>query len=180
MKAALNRGLRNGIAGRKIGPFEWLFLPAVLSILGTLILGASVQPFGYYLPEPVLPFILAFTWPLIRPSVIAPVLVFLLGLFLDLYWGSSLGLWALSLSVLFGLMTVLRPYVTNQEPFFIFWVFFGVLVLMYMIMILFTLMDTGTMARLSGALEQILATCLFFPTALVLIERYAHSSIKFQ
>jgi len=180
MKSALNRGLRNGVAGRKIGPLEWLILPAVFVLLGTLVLGSSVQPFGLYLPEPVLPFILAFAWPLVRPSVIAPVLVFLLGLFLDLYWGASLGLWALSLSLVFGLMTVLRPYVVSQGPKFIFLVFLAVLLLMTMFLVLFTLMDTGTMARLSGALEQIVATCLFFPTALVLIERYAHTSIQFQ
>ncbi len=46
------------------------------------------------LPEPVFPMAPAFAWAMIRPSVLAPLVLLVMGLFLDLLWGGPIGLWA--------------------------------------------------------------------------------------
>ena len=40
---------------------------ALLVLAATVVLGTPLQLFGLHLPEPVIPMILAFAWPLIRP-----------------------------------------------------------------------------------------------------------------
>ena len=180
MKVALNRGLRNGHAGRKMTLWDWMFLPAFISLIATLLLATSIQPFGQYLPEPVFPFVLAFTWPLIRPSLIAPIVLGGLGLFLDLFWGASLGLWALSLTLVYGVMLLVRAFVAAQEWQIVFGVYIAALLAMMTVMIIFTTLDTGTVPRIWGAVEQILATCLCFPAVLYLIDRYVNADVRFQ
>lgn len=180
MKSPLNRGLRHGIAGRKIGIWDWILLPALIAIAATLLLNTSVQPFGLYLPEPVFPFVLAFTWPLIRPSVIAPMVLALLGLYLDWLWFAPLGFWTLGLVSIYGIMLLVRTFVVSQDWTVILAVYLAALVVFNIILIIFSSLDSGTIPRLWGVFEQAFATALCFPIVLNLMDRFVSSEVRFQ
>ena len=64
--------MRRGGAVRVVGPTQWIIYPALAVLAATLLLGTPIEVFGLKLPEPVLPMVLAFAWPLIRPSMAAP------------------------------------------------------------------------------------------------------------
>ncbi len=70
----------------------WIFIPALLALAGTVLLAAPVKLFGLQLPEPLLPMVLAFAWPLIRPSMLAPLVLFVLGCLVDIVLGHRFGL----------------------------------------------------------------------------------------
>ena len=67
--------MRRAVAMRVVGPMQWVVYPAMAAIALTILLATPVELFGLKMPEPVLPLILAFAWPLIRPSMIAPAVV---------------------------------------------------------------------------------------------------------
>ena len=63
----------------------------MLQLLGlTILFGIPLRVFGLQLPEPVFPMAAAFAWAVIRPSVLAPFAVLLMGLFLDYFWGGPI------------------------------------------------------------------------------------------
>ena len=103
------------MANRVIGPWEWIFLPALLAIVLTIVVATPIKIFGLELPEPVAPLILAYVWPLIRPSYIAPVVLTGLGLFLDAYWSAPIGFYTLPLMLVYGTLIIVRTYVAGQD-----------------------------------------------------------------
>ena len=179
-KSALSKGLRSGMASRIIGPWDWIIAPALLSMAMTIVLATSFQPFGFYLPEPVSPFILAFTWPLIRPSYIAPFVLGVLGLFLDLFWGGPLGFWTLTLTLVYGVLLTLRTYIIGQDWLIIFGIFLLSELIFFSVGIILVSIDSGAVPRLWGSVEQAFATTLLFPFVLYLLEKYIHSDVRFQ
>gem|GEM_PF-444004 len=107
--------MRRPVAVRVVGPLQWIVYPALLVLAATVVLGTPLQLFGLHLPEPVIPMILAFAWPLIRPSMLAPAALFLIGLFLDLFWNTPLGLWALCLMGVYGTVLLSRNLLAGHE-----------------------------------------------------------------
>jgi hypothetical protein len=84
-------------------------LPAAHHGSATIVLATPVELFGLNLPEPVIPMVLAFAWPLIRPSVIAPLVLMGVGLGLDIFtWGALLGMWALALLAVYAVVLASR------------------------------------------------------------------------
>jgi len=83
--------------GQTLEPWRWLGLPALAAVVGTVLLDAPLRLFAFGLPEPVFPMALAFAWAVIRPSVLGPLILFVLGLFCDLFWSGPLGLWPTAL-----------------------------------------------------------------------------------
>ena len=76
----------------------------MLQALGaTILFGIPLRLWGLQLPEPVFPLAVVFAWAIIRPSVLAPMAIVVMGLFLDVIWGGPLGLWALILLVAYAL-----------------------------------------------------------------------------
>ncbi len=176
----INRGMRNGMASRIIGPWDWLIAPALMSIALTIVLATAFQPFGFYLPEPVSPLILAFTWPLIRPSYIAPFILGAMGLFLDFFWGDPIGFWTLGLMLVYGVLLTIRTYIIGQEWIAVFGCFLLTELVFFIFLTLLIVMDTGAVPRLWGIFEQAFATALLFPFVLYLLEKYVHSDVRFQ
>jgi rod shape-determining protein MreD len=177
--SSFSRSARQAMASRIISPWDWLLAPALLSVALTVVLATAFQPFGLYLPEPVSPLVLAFAWPLIRPSYIAPVVLGALGFFCDLFWGAPLGFWTLSLLIVYGVLVMTRTYIIGQE-----WlVVFGVWVLTeFAFFILCTglaTLDDGAVPRLWGVFEQMLATTILFPFVVYLMEKYLHADARF-
>lgn len=86
--------MRRPVAVRVVGPVQWILIPALITVAVTILLATPVELFGLNLPEPVIPMVLAFAWPMIRPSITAPLVLTLLGLILDILTYGPLGLWA--------------------------------------------------------------------------------------
>jgi rod shape-determining protein MreD len=122
-RGPVNSGLRGGAASRLITPWDWIFAPALMSFALTVVLATPFKLFGLYLPEPVSPLILAFVWPLIRPSFIAPPTLALLGLFLDAFWGAPMGFWTLNLMLVYGVLLMARSYIIGQDTVVVFGIF---------------------------------------------------------
>jgi len=178
-KSGLNRGLRNGMASRIIGPWDWIIAPALICVAATIVLGTPVQPFGLQLPEPVIPLILAFVWPLIRPSYIAPVVLGALGIFLDFYWSAPMGFYTLGLMLVYGVLITIRTYVIGQEWIVLFGIFVVTELVFFTLGVILMALDTGSFVRLFGIFEQIFATTMLFPVVLYLLEKYVHADVRF-
>ncbi|MBW8733970.1 MAG: hypothetical protein JF571_06645 [Asticcacaulis sp.] len=174
------KSLRSGMASRIVGPWDWIILPAILAVAATVVLGTPFQPFGLQLPEPVWPLVLAFAWPLIRPSYFAPIVLGLLGLFLDFYWSVPAGFYTLNLMLIYGVLILARAYVAGQDWRVVFGAWLGVQLAFFGIGVLFTALDTGFVVRLWGVFEQMVATAALFPIVLFMLEKFVNADVRFQ
>ncbi len=165
---------------RVVGPMQWIVYPAAAAIALTILLATPVELFGLKLPEPVLPLILAFAWPLIRPSLVAPAALFGLGLFLDMFWGGTPGLWPLCLLSVYGVVLASRNLLAGQETQILFvWYAIcalGAFVLAYLVITL----DAGRAPSLLSLTGQIIPTLLLFPAADWLIQRFDDGDVRFR
>jgi rod shape-determining protein MreD len=172
--------VRRPVAVRVVGPMQWIVYPSLAAIAVTVLLATPVELFGLKLPEPVLPMVLAFAWPLIRPSVIAPAAVMGLGLFLDLFWGGPLGLWPLCLLAVHGAVLVSRGFLAGQETQILFVWYSGCAILAFLLAYLTVALQTGAAPSLLGLLGQIVPTLLLFPLADWMIQRFDDGDVRFR
>lgn len=168
------------MAVRVVGPVQWILYPALIVIAATVILATPVELFGLKLPEPVLPLILAFAWPLIRPSMVAPAALFGLGLFLDMFWGGTLGLWPLCLLSVYGVVLASRNLLVGQETQVLFvWYAVAALVAFVMAYLIVTL-DAGRAPSILSLIGQVVPTLLLFPVADWMIQRFDDGDVRFR
>lgn len=172
--------MRRPRAVRVIGPLQWIVYPALIAMALTLVLATPIRLFGLRLPEPVLPLVLAFAWPLIRPSVLAPAALFGLGVFLDLLWGGALGLWPLSLMSVYGAVLLARNLLAGQETRLLFFWFVCAVGLAFLVAYLIVRLDVGAGPALWPILFQVLPTLLLFPAADWLIQRFDDGDVRFR
>ncbi len=172
--------MRRPVAVRVVGPLQWIVYPALLVLAATVVLGTPLQLFGLHLPEPVIPMILAFAWPLIRPSMLAPAVLFLIGLFLDLFWNTSLGLWALCLMGVYGTVLLSRNLLAGHEGLIRFGAYaactLGAFFLAYLVV---TMRATNATAILP-LVGQVAPTLLLYPIANWMLERFDDGDIRFR
>lgn len=158
----------------------WIFIPALLSVLGTVLLATPVELFGLSLPEPLLPMILAFAWPLIRPSMLAPAVLFLLGVIVDVLLGRQLGLSAVMLLGVYGAILAARSFLIGQEtPILFFWYAIcttAALVVGYVI----TSLSAHNPPSILAFLGLLIPTLLLFPLADRMIERFDDGDMRFR
>jgi rod shape-determining protein MreD len=167
-------------ATRPLEPWRWLGWPAVLCVLATLLFAAPVKLFGLPLPQPVFPMVLAYAWALIRPSILAPFGLLLLGLFLDVFWGDTLGLWPLSLLAPYALLLSARSIMTGQSRtmrhfWFVAFTAFG-LATGYLL----TALTALSFPNIFSVFWQLLPTVLLYPFAHRLIERFEDADVRFR
>jgi rod shape-determining protein MreD len=174
------RSLHRSVAKPTLTPWEWIFFPALLCILVTLILAAPIKIGVFSLPEPILPLVLAFSWGLIRPSYIAPVVLAGLGLFLDYFWGGPLGLYTFLLMLVYATFTALRAYVSGQDTLIIIGVYILTCFVFFAVGTIIVSITSGTVPRIIGVFEQFFATLACFPLVLHMLETYLHSDTRFQ
>lgn len=172
--------MRRSMAVRVVGPMQWIVYPALLSIAATVVLGTPVELFGLNLPEPVLPVVLAFAWPLIRPSIMAPVILMALGLFLDVFWFGPLGLWALVLSAIYGIVLLSRSFLLGQETTVQFVWYATCTVLAFVLAYVIVSLKAGNAPSILALLGQIIPTLLLFPAAHWMIERFDDGDVRFR
>ena len=172
--------MRRPVAVRVVGPLQWIVYPSLLAILATLVLATPVTLFGLSLPEPVIPMVLAFAWPLIRPSITAPLALLALGLFLDLLYYTPLGLWSLSLICIYAAILVSRNFLMGQETRVLFvWYTVASLGAFFLAYVIVSI-AAGRAPSLLALLGQVVPTLLIFPLADRLIQRFDDGDVRFR
>ncbi|WP_292051557.1 MULTISPECIES: hypothetical protein [unclassified Brevundimonas] len=171
--------MRRPISVRVVGPLEWVVYPALVAMALTILLATPLRLFGLSLPEPVFPLVLAFAWPMIRPSALGPVVLFGLGLFLDLFWGGPMGLWALSLMAVYGFMLIMRIFMSGHATIVNFGLYAGSVVLAYFIAYLVTVLQTDNAPAIMPLVGQMLPTLLLFPVADWLMQKFDDNDVRF-
>ena len=172
--------MRRPAAVRVIGPTQWIVLPALAAIVVTVLLGTPVVLFGLTFPEPVLPMVLAFAWPLIRPSMIAPAVLFGLGLVLDMFWGGALGLWPFCLLVVYGAVLAARNLLAGQETAALFICYVVLTSFAFLLAYLIVMLDVGNAPSLWALAGQLVPTLLLFPLADWMIQRFDDGDTRFR
>jgi rod shape-determining protein MreD len=161
-------------------PLFWLGLPMLLSIVATLLLATPIRVFGLALPEPVFPMVLAFSWAVIRPSVLGPFALLLIGLFQDLFWGGPLGLWPLSLLIAYFIALLTRNLMVGQSGSVLWGWYAALTVLAIGCAYIFTLLGSGVVPSVMSTGLQMLATALLYPVAHQLIDRFEDADVRFR
>lgn len=172
--------MRRPVAVRVVGSFELVFRPALIAIALTIVLATPVKLFGLTLPEPVLPLVLAFAWPLIRPSMLAPGVLFALGLFLDIFWGGTLGTWPLALIAVYAVVLGSRNLLAGQETQVLFVWYAICCAIAFFLVYLVVSLDAGRAPSLIALLLQIVPTLLFFPAADWMVQRFDDGDVRFR
>lgn len=165
---------------RTLEPWRWLGVPMVQALAATLLLALPIRFWGLALPEPVFAMPVAFAWAVIRPSMLAPFGVALMGFFMDLLWGGPLGLWAVCLLIAYGVALGGRAMLAGQSRGMM-WAWYGVLTALAMSAgYLFTMLDVKGMPSPLSVFWQFLATVVLYPFADRLIERFEDADVRFR
>jgi rod shape-determining protein MreD len=167
-------------AARPLDPWRWLGIPLIQALAATVLLGIPIRIFTLQLPEPIFPMAAVFAWAVIRPSVLAPIGVLLMGLFLDLFWGAPLGFWALCLLLAYGIVLAGRNMMAGQSR-AILWAWYAIVTLTAMTAgYLITMLDAHAMPSLVSVGWQFLATILLYPFSHRLIEMFEDADVRFR
>jgi rod shape-determining protein MreD len=146
----------------------------------TVVFAVPLRVFGLHLPEPVFAMWPVFAWAMIRPSILAPFAVLIVGLFLDLFWGGPMGLWAISLLVAYGLVLGARSMMVGQSPPMM-WACYGAVTAISMgVGYMITLIQAHSAASPVAVLWQFLATIALYPVSHRLIERFEDADVRFR
>jgi len=165
---------------RPLDPWRWLGVPALVAMVATIVFAIPIKVFSLQLPEPVFPMVLAFAWAVIRPSVIAPFVLVLLGLFLDFFWGGPVGLWGVSLLASYTVVLASRSIMTGQSrPMRQVW-FAGATGLTMLTGFLIASVISLAVPNLLAVFWQFLATTVLYPFAHRLIERFEDADVRFR
>lgn len=170
----------SGGAARGLAPWRWLGIPMLLAMAITFIFALPLRFWGLGLPEPVFALPLAFAWAVIRPSMLGPVAVMILGLFLDFLWGAPTGFWAVCLLLPYGVVLAARSILAGQSQLMMWLWYAACTVLALGSGYLLTMLDTQTHPDPVTVGWQFLATVVLYPFANMLIERFEDADVRFR
>lgn len=153
----------------------------MLQVLGvTVLFGIPLRLWGLQLPEPIFPMAAVFAWGVIRPSVLAPFAAVIMGLALDVFWGGSVGLFALILLIAYGLVLGGRSMTAGQSRGAM-WVWYGVVTALAMAAgFLIVALKDRAMPSLLAMAWQYLATIILYPFAYRLIDMFEDADVRFR
>jgi len=165
---------------RQLNPVRWLGGPFLICALGSLILAAPIRVYGLQLPEPVFALVPAFAWAMIRPSVLPPFALLLLGLYDDWLWGTPTGLWPACLLAAYAPVLMLRSVLAGQS-FIAMWIWYAcACALAFAVGAYLLTLDAGSVPSLVAVGWQFLVTAALYPFAHALIERYEDADVRFR
>jgi rod shape-determining protein MreD len=160
--------------------WRWLTVPALVVVVATVLTDIPLRVFGARLPEPVYGLVLAFSWAVIRPSLLPPFVLLLLGLYSDLFDGGEIGLWPTSLLLAYGFVLVTRPMMIGQSRAMM-WAWYAIACLLaFTAAYLLTMLDALETPNLLSAFWQWLVTALLYPFAHSLIQRFEDADVRFR
>lgn len=163
-----------------LNPWRWLGIPALACIAATIAFSIPLRVFGVQLPEPVFAMVLAFAWGVIRPSILAPFTLLLLGITLDALWGSSIGLWAACLLIAYAAVLLTRNLMSGQSPPIMWAWYVSVTGLAMLAGYLFTMMDARGAPSPWAVFWQLAWTAALYPFAHRLIGRFEDADVRFR
>lgn len=167
-------------AVRSLEPWRWLGVPMLQAIGVTILFSIPLRLWGVQLPEPVFPMAAAFAWGVIRPSILAPAAIVAMGLFLDVFWGGPLGLWALSLLIAYGLVLASRSMILGQGRATL-WAVYGVVTAVaFGVGVLVVGIKDRNLPGLIPLAWQYLATIILYPFADRLIDMFEDADVRFR
>jgi rod shape-determining protein MreD len=167
-------------AARGLQPWRWLGVPMLQVTVATILFGLPLRAFGWQLPQPIFPMALAFAWAVIRPSILAPFAILVLGLILDVFWGGPLGLWALCLLIAYGVALSGRTMMAGQSQ-AILWAWYGLTTGTAMVSgYLFVMLDSRSSPGLIPMAWQFVATIVLYPFAQRLIDLFEDADVRFR
>ena len=172
--------MRRPVAVRVVGPVQWIVIPALVTVAVTILLATPVELFGLNLPEPVVPMVLAFSWPLIRPSITAPLVLTGLGLLLDVLTYGPLGLWALALLAIYAVVLASRSFLIGQDTAVLFAWYAACCTLAFLLVYLVRMIIDHNAASILALIGQVVPTLLLFPLANHMIERFEDGDVRFR
>ena len=172
--------MRRPVAVRVVGPMQWIVYPALIAIAATIVLQTPVELFGLHLPEPVIPMVLAFAWPLIRPSVLAPAVLVALGLALDILTWGPLGLWGLTFLAIYSVVLASRSFLAGQDTAVLFVWYAACCALAFLMAYLVVTLIARNPPSILALIGQIVPTLLLFPFADRMIERFEDGDVRFR
>lgn len=167
-------------AARPLAPWRWIGAPMLQALAATFVLLIPVRVFGLHMPEPVFAMVPAFAWAVIRPSILAPFALLIMGVLMDIFWGSAIGLWSLSLLLAYGAVLSARSILAGQSrP--VMWAWYAVACAVaegagY----LFVQLDSQSTPSPVALGWQLLATILLYPFADRLIDRFEDADVRFR
>ena len=172
--------MRRPVAVRVVGPLQGVVYPSLAAVAATVVLGTPIQLFGLKLPEPVIPMVLAFSWPLIRPSMVAPAALFALGLFLDLFWNGPLGMWPLCLMAVYGTTLLSRNLLAGHEGLIRFGWYLACTMGAFLLAYVVVTARAGNPPSLFALAGQIAPTLILYPIANWMLDRFDDGDIRFR
>lgn len=171
--------MRSGGA-QPLTPWRWLGVPLLQAIVASMLFAIPLRFWGLGLPEPVFAMPVAFAWAAIRPSMLAPIGVMLMGFFLDVLWGGPAGLWAVCLLLPYGIVLGARPMLAGQSRLMM-WVWYGAATALALgAGYLFTMLTAQNSPDPVSVGWQFLATVVLYPFADRLIERFEDADVRFR
>jgi rod shape-determining protein MreD len=165
---------------RVVGPLDWVGYPALACVALSVAFATVVRFIGFPPPEPIFPMMLAFAWPLIRPSMVGPVTLLVLGLFEDLLFNTPMGLWALVLLGVYAGILATRHLIVGQDSRVLFGWWAGAVGAAYFAAYLVVWMSDGGAPSLIDSTLQLLVTLALFPFANNLVQRYDDGDVRFR
>jgi rod shape-determining protein MreD len=165
---------------RPLDPWRWIVGPTLLCLIATLVFATPFRILGLQLPEPVFPLAPAFAWAVIRPSILAPLMLLGFGLFLDLFWGGPIGLWPLSILVGYAVILFSRSIMSGQSRFVLGGWFAAMVLIAMTVGYVTTTLDVGYPPSLMATFWQFMPTTLLYPFAYRLIDRFEDADVRFR
>jgi rod shape-determining protein MreD len=171
----------SGGGARGLAPWRWLGIPMLQVVLATMLFAIPNLRLGpLRLPEPVFALPVIFAWAVIRPSMLAPVCVMLLGLFLDYEWNTTTGFWAVCLLIPYGLVLGGRAMLAGQGQVMMAVWYGAATALALGAGYLFRMLETQNAPDPVSVGWQFLATVVLYPFANVLIEKFEDADVRFR
>jgi rod shape-determining protein MreD len=165
---------------RPLEPWRWIGVPMLQVMGATVLFSIPLRVFGLQLPEPIFAMTLAFAWAVIRPSVLAPFAILILGLLLDILWGGPLGFWAICLLIAYGVALAGRTMMAGQNR-MILWLWYALVTATALLAgFLFVMLDSKSSPGLIPLAWQFLATIVLYPFAQRLIDLFEDADVRFR
>jgi rod shape-determining protein MreD len=167
-------------SSRRLDAWGFLIAPTLLCLAATVLQDIAFRLFVFSLPEVVWPLIPAFAWAVVRPSILPPILLFGMGVFIDLWTGGPLGLWAVALLAAYGSVFVTRSIMAGQSRAAM-WIWYAAACLFAFVTADFlTMLDALNTPNYLAVFWQFAVTAALYPLAHRLVERYEDADVRFR
>jgi len=164
----------------RLDPLRWMGVPMLACMGAALVCAAPIKVFGVQPPQPMWAMVPAFAWAVLRPSILGPACLLVLGLFWDLLYGGRMGLSSLLLLSAYGVVLVTRNMMSGQSRVMM-WLWYLVAWSAGMgVAVAMIVQHTGHIPNILAMAGLWLQTALLYPLADRLISRFEDADPRFR